>query len=308
MICFTLKDTPFFIHCKTSNMKLKHQTTIIRRLVEQGDLKNALMQLQQLADGSADLNAVLLQSARLSNLQMGLLTGTINYQDQDITRNQITIAILELLINIESDLQEMGTSWQVKLENTLDEIIRKHGISPEIHQIISAHRKVDRTYKCLWIDDNPVNDQMEMQAIMSLGLECRTASNPYEAYTILQREIVDIVITNSLGRLRDYPNEGIDFCRFLSSHKTLGNIPVLLHSVSFQQSLETDNREAIIAALPTNIKNRFSEKNTLVIRDLIEEIVRVVFSDNPTQPKASRSASTAKATPSGGKPFGQNKY
>ncbi len=32
-------------------MKLKNQTFIIQRLVEQGDLKNALMQLRQLAPG-----------------------------------------------------------------------------------------------------------------------------------------------------------------------------------------------------------------------------------------------------------------
>lgn len=32
--------------------------------------------------------------------------------------------------------------------------------------------------------------------------------------------------------------------------------------------------------LPQNIKNDFYEKNTLIIRDLIEELVRVVFGAN----------------------------
>jgi hypothetical protein len=39
-------------------MKLKNQTTIIQRLVERGDLKNALMKLRQLCEGSDILNAV----------------------------------------------------------------------------------------------------------------------------------------------------------------------------------------------------------------------------------------------------------
>lgn len=286
-------------------MKLKDQTTIIQSLVERGDLKNALMNLRQLAEGSEKLNAVLLQSARLNRLQMGLLTGTISYQEQDITRNQITNAILELLPNIESNIMEMGSFWQENVENTLDDIIRKHGISPEIHQIISAHRKADRIYKCLWIDDHPSNDQMEMQAIMSLGLECRTASNPYEANAMLKSQKPNIIVTNSLSRLRDYASEGIDFCRFLSTHEKFNDIPVLLHSIKFQEKLQNEDADDLIASLPSNIKNRFKEKNILVIRDLIEEIVRVVFSHGQQGQEQSIPASKVKSTPSGGKPFGK---
>ncbi len=263
-------------------MKLLNQVQLIRDLVGAGNLKDAVTKLRQLAEGSPNLNAVIIQAARLNNLQMEIVTGVTTYQDQDIARSQISRAVLDLVSVIEGEMKSRGQYWQTEINNTLDEIIRKHGISPFIHQTITAHRNLDRTYYCLWIDDDPSNDQMEMQAIMSVGLECRTALNPYDTYKIMKSQKPDVIIINSLSRLKGDENEGIEFCRFLAKGEVFNTIPVLLHSTSFQIKLE-EAREYnlnITSKLPKNIKNNFHEKNTLIIRDLIEELVRVVFAAN----------------------------
>lgn len=264
-------------------MKLKNQVQIIRELVAEGKIKDALAKLRQLAEGSSSINEIILQAARLSSLQTGLVTGSVTYQDQDIARNQIIAAILEILSSVEAEIKKMSSLWQVEIDNTLDEIISKHGIAPDIHETIVKHRKLAKTYFCLWIDDNPRNDKMEMQTIMSLGFECRTALSPYEAYSILKSNKPDIIIINSLSRLLDNENEGIDFCKFLEKQKQFSQIPILLHSISYQNRLKNTDKAKLWSDLPSNIQNDFEGKNVLVIRDLIEEIVRIVFTQKNIQ-------------------------
>lgn len=272
-------------------MKLQRQVQLIRDLISAGNLKDAITKLRQMAEGSPNLNAVIIQAARLNTLQMEIVAGVTSYQDQGTARSQIAKAVLDLAAGIESEIKSIGQYWQTEINNTLDEIIRKHGVSPFTHQTITAHRNLDRTYYCLWIDDDPGNDQMEMQAIMGIGLECLTALNPYDAYKIMKSHKPDVIIINSLSRLKGDENEGIEFCRFLVKERTFSTIPVLLHSISFQKKWEEarEYNRNITSGLPKNIMNKFDEKNTLIIRDLIEEIVRVVFgadnipesSDNP---------------------------
>lgn len=267
-------------------MNIKEQLAIVKNKVAKGELKDAISRLRQLMEGSNAINDILAQSANLSTLESSIISGVVNYDYQYIARSQITTSVLSIIANIE---ENMGESWEEmgqQVLESLDEILRKHGLSEDIHQLISKHREAKKTYQCLWIDDNPLNDKMEMEALFAMGLVCRTASDPYKAYAILNEKISgaynlpDIIIINSLERLKDNENEGIEFCEYLDQKSAFQNIPVLLHSVGFQDKLKKSNKSQIeltLTELPKNIKNRFLSKNTLIIKDLIEEVASILY-------------------------------
>jgi hypothetical protein len=267
-------------------MKVKEQIELIRNLVERDALKEAIKEFQKLAQGSSRLNEIIIQSARLSYLQVQMRAMVISFQDESIMRSQIRYAIVEMLTEIEA---ESSQNLQKDVDMSLDDIIRKLGVEDvNIHKTIKEHRDGRKAYICLWIDDNPSNDQIEMFAMMGLGIECIKAKDPYIAYKILETaEILpDIIIINSLRRLKNYENEGIDFCTFLDKHEKYQKIPVLLHSISFQDKLKKAENEqqqkSLLSDLPKNIKNRFFEKKVTIIKDLIEEIVHTLFT-NPSK-------------------------
>lgn len=269
-------------------MEIKGHLDIIKNQIAKGDLKDAISRLRQLMDGSNTINDIIAQSANLSILESNIIAGVVSYDNQYIARSQITSAVLKIIQSIQDNMGENGEKMRKQVLDSLDDILRKHGVSEDIHKHINKHREVKKEYRCLWIDDNPINDEMEMQALFAMGLVCRTAKDPYKAYEILNKKataredvyVPDLIIINSLRRLKDNENEGIEFCKYLAQKNQYQNIPILLHSVHFEEKLkksDADEVKQIRADLPQNIKNRFEVKNTLIIRDLIEEVALIVF-------------------------------
>ncbi len=244
---------------------------MIRDLVGADDLKNAINRLRQLSEGSSVLNSIILQSARLNDIQKQVIFSTISYNDESIAKAQIRSSILSLLDEVQRELEEKSDIIQKEIDLSLFEIIRKHGVNEAAKKKIDHLKKDKKTYYCLWIDEDPSNDQMELQALTGIGLECRTAANPYKAYQSMKRQKPDIIIINSLSGLKDNKKEGIEFCAYLYGIPKYKDIPIIMHSLSLINDIKQNKIE--LTELPANIKNRFSEKNSLIVRDLIEEVI-----------------------------------
>jgi Effector-associated domain 11 len=252
-------------------MRITEQIQMIRDLVGVDDLKNAIDKLRQLSEGSSVLNGIILQSAKLNDIQKQVVFSKINYNDESIAKAQIRASILSLIDEVQLELAGKTDVIQKEIDLSLFEIIRKHGVNETAKQKINSLKKDNKTYYCLWIDEDHSNDQMELQALTGIGLECRTATNPYKAYQIMKREKPDIIIMNSLKGLKDNRKEGIEFCAYLYSLSKYKAIPIIMHSLSLYNDIK--QKKIALIDLPPNIKNRFSEKDSLIVRDLIEEVI-----------------------------------
>lgn len=73
----------------------------VRELISTDELPEALRLLQELLKNSPKLHEVLLQSARLSDIGREIRLGLIDYNQANLTKNQIRAALLELLSEIE---------------------------------------------------------------------------------------------------------------------------------------------------------------------------------------------------------------
>lgn len=196
-----------------------------------------------------------------------ILRGTLAYEQGNITKNQITSSLLELANELEQEILEHD-GIKKELGLSVEEFIRKFGLDRIILEkhLLKARRK---KYTCLWIDDDPTNDKIEMDILTALDIQCRIAKNPYDAYKELKEKKPSIIVLNSLTRLRDNENEGIEYSEFLFRDKKYKNIPIIMHSISLQKRIEKNKN----IKLPQNIKNDFKKRNTLIIKDLIEEVI-----------------------------------
>lgn len=74
----------------------------VRQLIRTDDLPEALRFLQELLKNSPKLNEVLLQSARLSDIGRQIRLGLVDFNQANLTKNQIRVGLLELLAEIET--------------------------------------------------------------------------------------------------------------------------------------------------------------------------------------------------------------
>jgi hypothetical protein len=82
-------------------MTTKKFVADIRELIAKGDLAEALTRLQGLLANSPKLNEVLLQSARHNNVLRQIRLGVVSQEDENITKNKITLGLLDLLSEVE---------------------------------------------------------------------------------------------------------------------------------------------------------------------------------------------------------------
>lgn len=87
-------------------MKVKMFNEKIGNLVGENKLDEAIELLSFLLKGSPKLNEVIMQSSRLTDLMRQIRNGTINFEDANITKNSIRMAILSLAEEIEEKITE----------------------------------------------------------------------------------------------------------------------------------------------------------------------------------------------------------
>ncbi|MEM1328505.1 MAG: hypothetical protein AAGI23_21295 [Bacteroidota bacterium] len=95
-------------------------------LIAEDELHNALTLLRQVFDDSSNLNSVIQQSGRLSNLEKGLLNGTISFEDQSIERNKIRTSILSLVQFIDSKSEDPDIQKELEELHTKGIVIQSH--------------------------------------------------------------------------------------------------------------------------------------------------------------------------------------
>lgn len=84
------------------NTLLQH----IRALIARDELPQALQQLQQFFAHAPQLDEVIHQSGRFANIRQQIRLGTVSHAEANLTRNQISYALLELLHEIEAQARE----------------------------------------------------------------------------------------------------------------------------------------------------------------------------------------------------------
>ncbi|MCB0642350.1 MAG: carboxypeptidase regulatory-like domain-containing protein [Phaeodactylibacter sp.] len=73
----------------------------LRQLISRNELKDVIQELSRLFCSSPKLDEVILQSARYSKVKAQIRTGVVDYQQANLTENQIRAALLELISEID---------------------------------------------------------------------------------------------------------------------------------------------------------------------------------------------------------------
>lgn len=85
-----------------------HSKTIlenIRTLIAQNELEKAIQELNELLKGSKLLDKLILQSARYNNVMEKIREGTVNYENANVTKIQIIIALTDITAALENGVE-----------------------------------------------------------------------------------------------------------------------------------------------------------------------------------------------------------
>ncbi len=111
-------------------MKVKMFNEKIGDLVGENKLDEAIELLSFLLKGNPKLNDAIMQSSRLTDLMRQIRNGTINFEDANITKNNIRMAILSLAEEIEE---------KVTKDENLQKEFNHHSGKITTHKIIQNH-------------------------------------------------------------------------------------------------------------------------------------------------------------------------
>lgn len=112
----------------------------IQKLIANGQLKDALIELNRFAEHSSFLSEAIQQQARFSRLREKVRMGTLDWSEESMTQNQISASILELL-----DLWKVSgekTSTSKAFEREVIQLIGQMGFDV-IPKFQLASKKVD---------------------------------------------------------------------------------------------------------------------------------------------------------------------
>ena len=102
----------------------------IRGLIGKNELEEAIVELSDLLQNSPKLDDAILQSSRWNDTKKQIRKGQINYEQANISKNQIRAGLLELL----RDIEEKSNSPEInrELELSLTEVKLIHAIPKEV--------------------------------------------------------------------------------------------------------------------------------------------------------------------------------
>ena len=100
-------------------MALHPYLSQIRQLIAEDELPSALQQLHDLLEDSPKLNEVIHQTGRFTDIQKHMRLGTLSFEQGSVSRNQISIALLDLL----DEITRQGQHQTIKAE------IEKHHLA-----------------------------------------------------------------------------------------------------------------------------------------------------------------------------------
>ena len=109
-------------------MSLKSFSEEIGRLISSDNLEVALKKLSHFFANSQALKNIILQSARLKDLKEKIILGVISFEDENITKNKIRLAILDILEELEEGSKADNKIEQL-IEDTLSSLAKNQNIT-----------------------------------------------------------------------------------------------------------------------------------------------------------------------------------
>lgn len=138
-----------------------------------------------------------------------------------------------------------------------------HGRELRLGAGVSRRKEVKRQ-KVLVVDDSPLTRELLVSLLESVGYQIVQASDGSQAFDVLTREAVDIVVTDL-----EMPNvDGLELTRRLKSHATWRALPVVIVTT---RGSEVDRRRGMEAGA-----DGYVTKGDLVRQDLVDVVARLL--------------------------------
>ncbi|MCU0695281.1 MAG: response regulator [Myxococcaceae bacterium] len=138
-----------------------------------------------------------------------------------------------------------------------------HGRELRLASDVSARAEV-RKRRVLVVDDSPLTRELLVSLLESVGYEIAEAVDGAEALERLQREAVDLVVTDlEMPRV-----DGLELTRRLKGHPTLKSLPVVIVTT---RGSDQDRRRGMEAGA-----DGYVTKGDLVRQDLVDVVARLL--------------------------------
>ena len=100
-------------------MKIQELTKKVRMYISKSQFDEAFSALNQALKNSPKVDEVILQESRYEDIATQIRQGTINFDDSDITKNKIRVALLSFISKLEKYSEEMSANTLAELETKL---------------------------------------------------------------------------------------------------------------------------------------------------------------------------------------------
>lgn len=138
-----------------------------------------------------------------------------------------------------------------------------HGRELRLGAGVSRKKELKRQ-KVLVVDDSPLTRELLVSLLESVGYAIVQANDGAQAFDVLSREAVDIVVTDL-----EMPNvDGLELTRRLKSHATWRGLPVVIVTT---RGSEVDRRRGMEAGA-----DGYVTKGDLVRQDLVDVVARLL--------------------------------
>ncbi len=101
-------------------MGLQNALRHVIRLICKDDLAAAIQGLRHLIKHSKELDAVILQSTRYGEIKRQIREGKVDFESEEITRNQIRVALLDIVREMEDAMEENPEAKALVEQNIAD--------------------------------------------------------------------------------------------------------------------------------------------------------------------------------------------
>ena len=116
---------------------MKTKLSRIRELLANDDLQSIFKQLKTLFEHSPKLSEIIHQNARFSAITKQIRLGIVSYEDATMTKNQIRLAVLELIDEIE--IQGDSPELQEEVQNAISIVNSKNVVTGNIQAGGNVH-------------------------------------------------------------------------------------------------------------------------------------------------------------------------
>lgn len=111
--------------------------SLIREKLTQNELNQVISQLKLLLDNSPKLNDLLIQSARYNDILLQIKQGVINYENTNISKNQVRLSLLELIDKIqlleEKPIIKKEVEQAINVDNSKNLVIDSTITARDVH-------------------------------------------------------------------------------------------------------------------------------------------------------------------------------